>query len=319
VDKKIRKPANPKKIIVYAVVLIAFLMVTNPTLLPFLSPEAKRSIGDVWTSLFGDVDSIIGTFTLSWATLFKLIAMVLLLVLLTAIADYILAHVKPTTGKARSAVTMLQSTVSYLAALVGIFWGLSIVGVNVSTIFASVGVLALIIGFGAESLVADVVTGVFLVFENQFNVGDIIEVGGFRGTVERIGIRTTYIRDSGDNIKIINNSDLRNILNRSAAQSVAMTEVSVSYSEDLERVEKVLAELLTGIQAKYPEVFAAAPVYSGVQSLADSGVVLRITAVVREQDIYKAPRLINRELKIGFDRAGIEIPFPQVVVHQMEK
>ncbi len=162
------------------------------------------------------------------------------------------------------------------------------------------------------------VTGVFLVFENQFNVGDIIEVGGFRGTVEQIGIRTTYIRDAGDNIKIINNSDLRNILNRSAAQSWAKTDVAVSYNEDLKRVEKVLAELLPKICAKYPEVFPNDPVYSGVQELADSGVVLRIAAIVREQDIYKAPRLLNRELKLGFDRAGIEIPFPQVVVHRAE-
>ena len=315
-EKKNRPP--PKKILLYAILLAAFLVVTNPTLLPFLSPEAKQSIGSVWRSLFGDVDSIASVLVLNWATLFKLVAMVLLLILLTAIAGLILSHIHPRSGKARSAVTLLQSAVSYFTALIGIFWGLSILGVGVSTIFASVGVLALVIGFGAESLVADVVTGVFLVFENQFNVGDIIEVGGFRGTVEQIGIRTTYIRDAGDNIKIINNSDLRNILNRSAAQSWAKTDVAVSYNEDLERVEKVLAELLPKIRAKYPEVFPNDPVYSGVQELADSGVVLRIAAIVHEQDIYKAPRLLNRELKLGFDRAGIEIPFPQVVVHRAE-
>lgn len=316
-NEKKNRP-QPKKILLYAILLAAFLVVTNPTLLPFLSPEAKQSIGGVWRSLFGDVDSIASVLVLNWATLFKLVAMVLLLILLTAIAGLILSHIHPRSGKARSAVTLLQSAVSYFAALIGIFWGLSILGVGVSTIFASVGVLALVIGFGAESLVADVVTGVFLVFENQFNVGDIIEVGGFRGTVEQIGIRTTYIRDAGDNIKIINNSDLRNILNRSAAQSWAKTDVAVSYNEDLERVEKVLAELLPKIRAKYPEVFPNDPVYSGVQELADSGVVLRIAAIVHEQDIYKAPRLLNRELKLGFDRAGIEIPFPQVVVHRAE-
>ncbi len=316
-NEKKNRP-QPKKILLYAILLAAFLVVTNPTLLPFLSPEAKQSIGSVWRSLFGDVDSIASVLVLNWATLFKLVAMVLLLILLTAIAGLILSHIHPRSGKARSAVTLLQSAVSYFAALIGIFWGLSILGVGVSTIFASVGVLALVIGFGAESLVADVVTGVFLVFENQFNVGDIIEVGGFRGTVEQIGIRTTYIRDAGDNIKIINNSDLRNILNRSAAQSWAKTDVAVSYNEDLERVEKVLAELLPKIRAKYPEVFPNDPVYSGVQELADSGVVLRIAAIVHEQDIYKAPRLLNRELKLGFDRAGIEIPFPQVVVHRAE-
>lgn len=141
-------------------------------------------------------------------------------------------------------------------------------------------------------------------------------MAGFRGTVESIGIRTTAIKDVGNNVKIINNSDLRNILNRSTADSFAVTTVSVSYSTDLEKAEKVIAELLPKIREKYPDIFVAVPKYSGVQELADSGVILKFVAEVREQNVFSAPRILNRELKIGFDKAGIEIPFNQIVVHQ---
>lgn len=90
-----------------------------------------------------------------------------------------------------------------------ICFGLTILGVNITTIIASIGILALIVGFSAESLIADIVTGTFMLLENQYNVGDIVEVNGFRGVVTSIGIRTTCITDSGDNVKIINNSEMK--------------------------------------------------------------------------------------------------------------
>lgn len=308
-----------KKIIWYAVILVLFLFATNPALIPFLPKDIKQSASNTWNSLFGDVDGIVGGLRFSWAAVFKFIAMVLLLILVTAVARFILERIRPKTGKGRSGLTMARSAVSYLTALIGVFWGLSIIGVPVGAVFASVGVIALIVGFGAESLVADVVTGVFLVFEDQFNVGDIIEVNGFRGVVDQIGIRTTYIRDAGGNVKIINNSDLRNILNRSRASSMAVTDISIAYSEDLEKAETVLAKLLPAIREKYPEIFLADPTYLGVQALGESAIQLRVCAQVSDENIYKAPRLLNRELKLGFDRAGLEIPFPQLVVHSAEK
>lgn len=212
-------------------------------------------------------------------------------------------------------MTLISSILDYLAGIVGIIWGLSIVGVNVSTIFAGVGILALVISFGAESLIADVITGIFLVFDNQFNVGDIIELDGFRGTVMQIGIRTTYLKDAGGNVKIVNNSDIRNVLNRSAASSIAYCDISIAYSESIEEAETALLRLLPGIKEKYPDVFLQTPEYVGVQSLGSSAVDLRVVAEVREEDVYLAPRLLRRELKIGFDEAGIEIPFQQVVIH----
>lgn len=317
VDKK-KRSAQVKKIIILAAVLLVFLVVTNPALIPFLSDETKESIGNVWGSLFGDVAGIVGVLTINWAAIFKLIAMILMLSLLAAAAHFVMYLLHPTTGKGKSGLSLLQSASNYLFALLGIFWGLSIIGVSVGAILASVGVVALIIGFGAESLIADIVTGIFLVFEDQFNVGDIIEVGSFRGTVDSIGIRTTCIRDAGGNVKIVNNSDIRNVLNRSKSSSVAATTVGISYNCDLEKVEEKLSRILPEIGTKYPDVFLEAPTYAGVQELGSSSVDLKFIAKVSEENIFAAQRLMNRELKIAFDKEGIEIPFPQVVVHKAD-
>ena len=193
---------------------------------------------------------------------------------------------------------------------------MSAVGVNVSTLVAGAGIITLAISFGAQSLIEDVVTGIFLVFEDQFNVGDYIEVDGFRGVVDHIGIRVTTVKGMGSNYKILNNSSIKNILNRSQTASIATTSVSVSYKEDVRHVEQVLNELFPKIREMYPEVFIEDPKNLGIEELGDSGVVFKIAATINEKDLFTAPRIMNREIKIAFDDAGIEIPFPQVVIHQ---
>jgi len=322
-EKKIKIPTIAGKkdvsiasIIKWGIVLILFLLITNPALIPFLPAETKQSIKGTWEKLFGDVTKVSGSIKVNWATLFQIIAIILLMVVITKVLALILSKISPKSSKGRSLVSLLRSALYYITVLIGFFWCLSALGVNVSTIFASVGVLALIIGFGAQSLVEDLVTGIFLVFEDQFNVGDIIEVGGFRGTVVSIGIRTTAIKDIGNNVKVINNSDLRNILNRSTSDSAAVTTVSISYKQDIEAAENVINGFLPQIREKYPDIFKEVPQYLGVQELGESGVQLKFVAAVDEKDVFAAPRILNREIKIAFDKAGIEIPFNQIVVHQ---
>ena len=139
----------------------------------------------------------------------------------------ILGALQPKSNRARTVCSILRSAVRYAAAIVILCRGLSILGVDVNTIVASVGILALVIGFGAESLIADVITGVFMLFEGQYSVGDIVEVNGFRGTVKEIGIRTTSIVDAGENIKIINNSEMKNLLNRSDNLSRTASDIAI--------------------------------------------------------------------------------------------
>ena len=212
-------------------------------------------------------------------------------------------------------VSIISSIFRYVAVMLILCWGLAILGVNVSTIIASVGVLALIIGFGAESLIEDVITGLFMLLENQYNVGDIVEVSGFRGVVSNISIRTTAITDISGNIKIINNSDMKNILNRSSIISKAASEISIPYATDLEKLESEIPALMKEIYEKNSDVMKSEPVYLGVQALADSAIVLKFVVEVSESDIYKGPRLLNHDLLLGFRKLGIECPFPQVDVH----
>ena len=245
----------------------------------------------------------------------QVLAMASLVLFAAQLLRLILGCLKPKERKGKTLISLLSSLLHYVAAIVILCWGLSILGVNVNAIVASVGIVALIVGFGAESLVADVVTGIFLLFENQYNVGDIVEVNGFRGTVKEIGIRTTSIMDTGDNIKIINNSEMKNILNRSDNISRAVSDIAIPYETDLEALEAKLPKLMEDIYEARKDVMETAPRYLGVQQLADSSVILRFVVDVAEKDIYTGARVLNRDLWLGFRKLGVECPFPQVDVH----
>lgn len=267
------------------------------------------------TNLFQTSGGIGMNIRLNVASIFNIVSAIAIVMIVSNIVIAVLDIFRKKEGRTGTLATVFTSLVKYASVLILVCWVLTIIGVNVSTIFASVGILALILGFGAESLVADIVTGVFILFENQYNIGDIIEVDGFRGKVKEIGIRTISIEDTGSNIKIINNSDLKNIVNRSNQRSVAVCDVGVSYDIDLEELEKKLEPIMSAIKNKHSEIFVGRVEFAGVEALADSSVVLRFIADVKEEDFFKGRRLLNKEIKIAFDKANITIPYPQVDVH----
>ncbi|MBR3129570.1 MAG: mechanosensitive ion channel [Clostridia bacterium] len=170
---------------------------------------------------------------------------VILLVLFAAegAVGYILSLLKPKSNRVRTMIALTRNLMRYIVILIGICLVLSVFGVDIITILAGLGIIALIIGFGAESLIADIVTGVFILIDNQYNIGDIIEINGFRGTVTDISVRTTVLTDPGGNVKIINNSDMKNILNRSDNSSKAITEFPIPYDTDVEALEEKIPEL----------------------------------------------------------------------------
>ena len=200
-----------------------------------------------------------------------------------------------------------------------VVWGLSILGVNATAVLAGVGIVGLILGFGAQSLIEDIITGAFIIFENQYSVGDIIILDDFRGTVRNIGVRTTVIEDAGGNLKVVNNSDIRNFQNRSRNNSVALVVVSVAYSTDLRKLEKLLQENLPKLKQEHPTLYLSTPRYLGVDQLADSGINLKFAVDVTESNVFAGQRMLARDLKILFDENGVEIPFPQVVVHKADE
>ena len=265
----------------------------------------------VKTGIFPGVGSLID---ISFDTILKIIIAVVFIQVVGGVLIVVLSLFKNKSGRVGTMSTVLISIIKYSMRIIGFCWVLTIIGVNVSTIFASIGILALIIGFGAESLVADIVTGVFVLFENEYNIGDIIEVDGFRGTVTEIGIRTVSVQDSGGNIKIINNSDLKNIINRSNQKSTAVCDIGVAYETDLEEFDKLVIKIIDEITDRNPEAFKSGIKYLGVQELGDFSITLRFVAEAEENKVFATRRLLNKELKTAFDRHNVSIPFPQIEV-----
>lgn len=221
----------------------------------------------------------------------------------------------PKETRARTVCSLTRSILSYAAVLLSVYFGLRALGVDVTASLASVGVVTLIIGFGAQSLIEDVLTGIFLIAEGRYNVGDILVLDDFRGKVVDISVRTTTIEDAGGNHKIINNSEIRNFQNRSQKTSLAVSTVSVGYDADLRAVETVIADALPAMFEENRAVFLDVPQYIGVEELGESGVVLKFIVSATEENVFAARRALNRSLKLLFDEKGIDIPYSQLTVH----
>ena len=216
--------------------------------------------------------------------------------------------------KAKTISRLLVSFIKWVIGLCAVFFTMDAWGADTTTMLASAGVLTLIIGLGSQSLVADVLAGIFIVFEGEFQVGDIVIIDGWRGEVKEIGIRTTKLIDAGGNIKIVNNSEIKTIINQTQELSLAKAYVAVSYGARIEKIEAVIADNIANIKEKIPAIVEG-PFYKGVSELGESGVTLLFVAKCAEDDIYQVQRDLNREIKIMFDDNDIEIPFNQLVVH----
>ena len=219
--------------------------------------------------------------------------------------------------KSKTIARLLVSFFKWAIALTALFFTMDAWGANTTTLLTTAGVLTLIIGLGSQSLVADILAGIFIVFEGEFQVGDIVIIDGWRGEVKEIGIRTTKLIDAGYNVKIVNNSEIKTIINQTQELSLAKAYVSVSYGARIEKIEAVIADNLDSFKEKIPAIVEG-PYYKGVSELGESGVTLLFVAKCQEDDIYQVQRDMNREIKIMFDDNNIEIPFNQLVVHMGE-
>ena len=317
--KKTSTIRNLIKVVILGVIIVLTLLMLNPEKLPFLSDSQKAAVQQFVDVNFSQLPATVASFNLTLGMVLSTLLMAGLLYLVYQLVRLVEEVLPRKTGRQEPLRRMFMNALRYALVIVGIIWGLMIFGVDTGAIFASVGIVTLVVSLSAESLFADMFTGIFILVEDQYHVGDIISIDGFRGRVVSLGIRTTRIEDDGGNVKIINNADIRNVMNLSNKVSFSICDISMSYGESIERAEAVIAEAMPKIQAKYPDIFEHGLQYAGVQSLSASSVDLRVLARVSEANIYKGRRLLNREMKIAFDEAGIEIPFPQLVVHKAEQ
>ncbi len=220
--------------------------------------------------------------------------------------------------RGQAIISLFCSFLKYVAAVIIIFAILATFGVDTNALIAGLGILSLIVGLAIQPLLQDIIAGIFVVFEKTYDVGDVVVVDSFRGTVTEIGIRTTKIKDAGGDIKVINNSDIRTLVNMTGDLSLAISEVDIEYGASLEEVERVIRDHLPAMRAAIPDI-TEGPDYKGVVSLGASGVRLRLVAQCKEDAKFQVQRDMNRQIKLIFDANGINIPFQQIVVHQAKE
>ena len=211
--------------------------------------------------------------------------------------------------------TLMPMVKSFLASLVwfgAIVLMLNVVGINPFPLLAGAGIVGIVVGFGAQPVINDVVSGLFILFENIFLVGDYIEVGAARGTVEAIQLRTTRLRDPNGALHIVRNGQLSGIVNFSKSYTFAVVEVGVDYDADLDRVFALLTELGRELKDEHPSVFEATEV-RGVEKLGPSEVIIRTTTRVKPGTHGQVARDFRKRIIEAFRRERIEIPYPHQV------
>ncbi|WP_335871911.1 mechanosensitive ion channel family protein [Bacillus sp. 2205SS5-2] len=213
---------------------------------------------------------------------------------------------------------LLENVLTYAVYFIAFMALLSIFGIDVRALIAGAGVVGLAVGFGAQNLVRDIITGFFIIFEDQFSVGDYIRIGTHEGFVEEIGIRTTKIKSWTGELHIIPNGNINEVTNYSIHNSVAVVDVSVAYEENIEQAESVILELLAEMPGKYENLMKT-PELLGVQNLGASEVVFRIVAETTPMQHWSMARAIRKDVKLVLDVHGIEIPFPRLVMYSRQE
>ncbi len=198
---------------------------------------------------------------------------------------------------------------------------LSEVGVDIAPIIASAGIIGIALGFGAQSLVKDFLSGVFMIVEDQYGVGDVIDVGEAVGTVEAVTLRVTRLRDINGTVWYVPNGEILRVGNMSQNWSRAVVDVSVAYSEDLTRVRRVLSEIAHDLwdDEDWRELIIEEPEVTGVEMLAADSVNLRVMIKTLPMEQWAVARELRQRIKARFDHEGIEIPFAQRVVWHREE
>ena len=211
---------------------------------------------------------------------------------------------------------ILKNFVSIAILIVVIMLMLSELGIEIGPLIAAAGVVGLAVGFGSQTLVKDIITGLFIILEGQITIGDIVEVAGHSGRVEAITIRTVRLRDVNGHLHVVPFSEVTTVKNITQDQDYHSFEIGVSYNEDVDHVIDTIEKV--GLDLQKDKFFKSKingeiEVF-GLDKFEDSSIIIkgRIPTLHKQQWVVR--REFNRRIKLAFDKSGIEIPFPQTTI-----
>ncbi len=220
--------------------------------------------------------------------------------------------------------TLIRIFNGTLAVVITIMASLMILkeaGLDIAPILAGAGIVGLAVGFGGQYLIRDIITGLFIILENQYRIGDVIDIDGIGGSVEDISLRKTTLRNLDGTVHHIPHGEITKVSNLSKNFARVNLNIGISYSANLEHVIAVINK--TGLElandSYYKNLIISAPAFLRVDDFADSSVVVKILGDTQPLKQWEVTGELRKRLKIAFDREGIEIPFPQRVIHQVKE
>ena len=237
-------------------------------------------------------------------------------------SDYVLKEKKgkkkkEASQKMKTLVPIIKMAINIAAGFVGGIVILDRIGVNTTPILAGAGIIGLAIGFGSQTLVKDIINGLFILFEDSIRVGDYVDVGKDDGTVEAVGLRTVRLRDLSGNVHVVPNSSIAAVMNYSKEFSRTVIDIGVAYREDVDEVMDIIREVGEEMRndPKYRENILEPIEVFGLHKFDDSAIVIRARLTTKPLKQWGLKREFNRRIKKIFDQRGIEIPFPHTTVY----
>jgi moderate conductance mechanosensitive channel len=220
--------------------------------------------------------------------------------------------------RARTLSSLLKSVVTGSIATIVTIMVISELGYDIAPLIASAGILGVALGFGAQSLVKDFISGVFMIFEDQYGVGDVVDVGVATGTIEAVSPRVTRLRDVNGTVWYVRNGEILRVGNMSQNWARTVLDIPVAFSEDLARVRQILEDVARDLweDEAYAGVVTEQPEVWGVERWDPDGVVVRVTLKTAPLEQWTVAREMRERIKARFDAEGVEIPLPQRVVWQ---
>lgn len=318
---EMRKERRAKRKKINWIVQVVVLAVS--VILVFVAIFAKQGLTP-GTPMYELIDQNIGKFfdlqaffVNRYPTIIETFAILLLMWSAQIILCFIVDQVTKWGNRSRTIGHLTTSLIKYGAVFVAILLVLQAWGVPQSTILAAVGIIGLALSLGAQNLIDDILSGLSIIFEKQFLLGDIVEIDGFRGEVVEIGVRVTKLLDTMGDIKTISNADIRASLNMSLILTPIVVDLLLPHSITLTDAEKAFERNFEKMAAAIPNL--KGPItYNGVQSISEAGIEVRFITYVNEVDKFGLRRELNRQIKLMAERENIPLQIRTVVVRKDE-
>ena len=214
----------------------------------------------------------------------------------------------------KTLISLITNVIKYFFFIVATLMILNIYGIDTTALITSLGVVGLVAGLALQDILKDFLAGIAIITENQYQIGDIVTINGFKGEILSLGMKTTKLKDYNGDVKFISNGTITEVINHSISSSRAIINLSINYKENIDKVEEILNNLFSRLNKEIKNLKSDIQIL-GVEDLGESAVIIKIIADTEPMCHYDVERIIRKEIKEELDKHNIEIPYNQLVVH----